>query len=203
MKTKMIAALAMTLITANVFAAPYELDVAHTDVSFSVKHLMISTAKGSFRDFKGSFDFDEAKGTLKNIDVEIQMASVDTKQPKRDDHLKSPDFFDVAKYPTMTFKADSATVKEGKPVKLNGTLTMRGVSKPVTLDLVYAGRQTDPYGVAHSGFSLSGKINRKDFGLTWNAPVAKSALDKGGVAIGEEVTIDISGEIVPKKEDKK
>ncbi len=203
MKTKLVLAMAVTMISANVFAAAYELDNAHTDISFSVKHLMVSTAKGSFRDFKGSFDFDEAKSTLKNVDVEIQVGSVDTKQPKRDEHLKSPDFFDVAKFPLMTFKADSATVKEGKPTKINGTLTMHGVSKPVTLDLVYAGRQTDPYGVVHSGFSLNGKVNRKDFGLSWNAPLAKSALDKGGVAVGEEVTIDISGEIVPKKEVKK
>lgn len=205
MKSKfltLLCASAFLLTATSVMAATYDLDKAHTQVGFSVKHLMVSTAKGEFRDFTGSFDFDESKSAIKDIDVTIQVASVDTREPKRDEHLKSPDFFDAAKFPTMTFKSEGTTVKEGKASKIKGTLTIKGVSKPVTLDLTYNGRQTDPWGVTHSGFNLTGKINRKDFGVAWNAPLAKTGLDKGGVVVGEEVTIDIAGEIVPHTEKK-
>lgn len=205
MNTKMfqlIPAFLFFLSSGSVLAAPYDLDKAHTQVGFSVKHLMVSTAKGEFRDFTGSFDFDEAKGTIKDIDVTIQIASVDTREPKRDEHLKSGDFFDAAKFPTMNFKSEGGSVKEGKATKIKGNLTIKGVTKPVTLDLTYNGRQTDPWGVTHSGFNLSGKINRKDFGVSWNAPLAKTGLDKGGVVVGEEVSIDIAGEIVPHQDKK-
>ncbi|MFZ4405125.1 MAG: YceI family protein [Pseudobdellovibrionaceae bacterium] len=191
-----VATLVVTILTSlSSFAAPFVLDTSHTDVGFSVKHLMVSNTRGTFKDVKGTFDFDEAKNVIKNVSVEIKVDSIDTKDAKRDEHLKSPDFFDTAKFPLITFKADSLTVKENKPTKITGTLTMRGVSKPVTLDLTYTGKNTDPYGVLHAGFNLTGKINRKDFGVSWN-----KALDKGGVAVGEEVTIDISGEIVPSKD---
>lgn len=190
------------LATQTALAAPYVIDKAHTEIGFSVTHLMVSKAKGTFRDFNGTFDFDEKKGVIKDINVEVQIASIDTHEPKRDEHLRSPDFFDAAKFPTMTFKADSVTVKEGKPTKVKGMLTIKDVTKPVTLDLTYNGRQTDPYGVTHSGFSLSGKINRIDFGVKWNAPLTKTALDKGGIAVGEEVSIDITGEIIPHVEKK-
>lgn len=185
------------LLSQAVIAAPYVIDKAHTDIGFSVTHLMVAKAKGSFREFDGTFDFDEKKGLIKDINVNIQIASVATNEPKRDKHLKSADFFDATTFPTMTFKAGPVTVKEGNPTKVNGMLTIKGITKPVILSLVYNGRQTDPYGVTHSGFSLSGKINRMDFGIKWNAPLAKTALDKGGIAVGEEVTIDIFGEIVP------
>lgn len=183
----------ITLISNSALGAPYQLDVSHTEVGFSVRHLMVSSTKGVFRTFRGALDFDEAKGVAQNIDVEIQVVSIDTRDAKRDEHLKSPDFFDAAKYPVITFKADSASIKENRPVKVRGLLTIRGISKPITMEVTYAGTQVDPFGVAHSGFGLSTKINRKDFGVSWN-----KALDQGGVAVGEQVDIEISGEIVPK-----
>ena len=182
----------ITLISNSALGAPYQVDVSHTEVGFSVRHLMVSNTKGVFRTFRGALDFDEAKGTAQNIDVEIQVASIDTRDAKRDEHLKSPDFFDAAKYPLITFKADSASVRENKPVTVRGLLTIRGISKPITAEVTYAGKKTDPFGVTHSGFGLSAKINRKDFGVSWN-----KALDQGGVAVGEQVDIEISGEIVP------
>ena len=181
----------------SAMAAPYEIDKAHTEIEFSVTHLMVAKAKGSFRDFKGTFDFDEKKGEIKDMNVVVQIASIDTNESKRDEHLKSPDFFDAAKFPTMTFRAESILVKEGKLTKVKGMLTIKDTTKPVTLDLTYNGRQTDPFGVTHWGFHLTGKINRIDFGVKWNAPLAKTALDKGGIALGEEVSIDIAGEFIP------
>lgn len=183
-------------------AAPYQIDKAHTEIEFSVTHLMVSKAKGSFRDFNGTLNFEEKKGQIKDINVVVQMASIDTNEPKRDEHLRSADFFDVAKFPTMTFRAESISVKEGKPTKVKGMLTIKETTKPVTLDLTYNGRQTDPFGVTHWGFQLTGTINRIDFGVKWNAPLAKTALDKGGIALGEEVSIDIAGEFIPHVETK-
>jgi polyisoprenoid-binding protein YceI len=181
----------MTLISLNslnAFAAIYEFDVPHTDIGFSVKHLMVSNTKGSFRDFKGSFDFDEAKGLVKDISVEIKVDSIDTRNSKRDSHLKSSDFFDSTKFPIITFKADSVSVKENTPVRLAGILTMRGVSKPIGLELIYTGKNSDPSGLVHVGFSLTTKINRKNYGISMSS-----------VAVGEEVNIDISGEVIPTK----
>lgn len=201
MKTATVALLTF-LASQLAISAPFDIDKAHTEIEFSVMHLMVSKAKGTFREFSGTFEFDEKKGILKDIRVEIQVASIDTNEPKRDEHLRSPDFFDVKKYPIIAFNADSISVKEGVPTKVKGMLTIKDVTKPVTLDLAYNGRQTDPFGVTHLGFSLSGKINRIDYGVKWNAPLAKTALDKGGVALGEEVSIDINGEIVPRVEKK-
>jgi polyisoprenoid-binding protein YceI len=195
-KTILTAAVVLTGLAAQ--AAPYELDQSHLDVGFSVKHLMVSNTRGSFRTAKGTVDFDEAKKTLKDINVEIDVTSIDTRDKKRDDHLNSADFFETAKYPKATFKADSVVVKEGKPVKLKGDLTIKGVTKPVTMDLVYSGKQKDPWGTEHIGFNMTGKVSRKDYGMTYNA-----TLDKGGVVIGDEVNLEIAGEIIPVKEVKK
>lgn len=172
-------------------AAPYKLDAAHTDVGFSVTHLMISKVKGRFTKFDGGFDFDEKKAELKSIDVKIETSSVNTDNAKRDEHLVSDDFFQVKKFPEMTFKSDKVEAKDGKPVKVHGNLTIKGVSKPVTLDVEYRGSIVDPWKNEKVGFSASTKINRKDFGLNWN-----QNLDKGGVAVSDEVTITIEGEAV-------
>lgn len=192
MKRNSLVTMIASLFALAATAAPYKLDTAHTDVGFSIQHLMISNVKGAFKDFSGSFDFDEAKGEVKKISVEIKAASIDTRNGKRDDHLRSADFFDVEKHPVITFKADAVKVKEKKAEKIKGMLTMHGVSKEVTLDLTYSGKNPDPMGTMHMGFELKGKINRKDFGLAWN-----KALEKGGVVVGEEVMLDISGEVVP------
>lgn len=192
---KVLLATAGLLAALTTHAAPYELDVSHLDVGFSVRHLMVSNTKGSFRTAKGTVDFDEAKGTLKDVVVEIDAASIDTKDAKRDDHLKSPDFFETAKHPKITFKAAGpVTVKAGKKVSLKGDLTIKGITKPITLTLEYSGKQKDPWGNEHLGFHLTGKVVRADYGITYNAK-----LDKGGVVIGEDVNLDIAGEILPVK----
>lgn len=177
------------LVVGSAQAASYKLDPSHSTVGFSVRHLVVSKVKGHFGKFEGSFEFDEKKMEVSKVDVKIDAASIDTAEAKRDEHLNSPDFFDTKKFPEITFKADKASVKKDKPTKISGTLTMRGVSKPVTLDLTYGGSVVDPWGNEKVGFSMSGKIDRKDFGLTWN-----KSLDKGGVAVSDEVMLEIEGE---------
>lgn len=176
-------------------AAQYKLDPAHTIVGFSVKHLVVSKVKGRFNKFDGGFVFDEKKNEVSKIDVKVDPTSVDTNDKKRDEHLMSPDFFDVKKNPEMHFKSDKAvTVKADQPVKVTGELTMRGVTKPVTLDLTYGGTVTDPWGNEKVGFTLAGKINRKDWGINWN-----KTLDKGGVTVSDDVMIEIEGEAQKQK----
>ena len=172
-------------------AAKYKLDKAHGEVGFKIKHLGISTVRGKFKDFDGTFDWDDKAGKLENLKATMKTASIDTNEPKRDDHLRSPDFFDAKKYPTIEF---TATKVEGgtKPNKIVGNLNMHGVTKEVTLDVKYEGATKDPWGGEHLGFEATGKINRKDFGLAWN-----KALETGGLLVGEEVTIEIHGEAVP------
>ncbi len=172
-------------------AAQYDLDVAHTDIGFTVRHLMVSNTRGVFKDFKGSLDFDPAKNTVKDVNVEVEVASIDTREPKRDTHLKTEEFFDAEKFPKMTFKLDSLTVVPKKAVKTKGTLTLRGVTKTVPLEITYQGQEKDPYGTMHSGFDITAQISRKEFGMI-----------KGAPAVGDEVKITISGEAVPHVEKK-
>jgi polyisoprenoid-binding protein YceI len=170
-------------------AATYKLDPAHSDVGFSVKHMVISNVKGRFNKVEGSFDFDEKTSEVSKIDVKVDAASINTNDAKRDEHLMSPDFFDVKKFPDIRFTADKVKVKKDSSVKVNGQLTIKGVTKPVTMDLTYGGSVIDPNGNEKVGFSLSGKIDRKNWGITWN-----KNLDKGGVAVSNEVAIAIEGE---------
>ncbi len=182
--------LAMLVMTSgNVFAASYKIDPAHSVVGFSVKHLMITPVKGRFNKFEGSFDFDEKKNEVSKIDVKLDAASIDTNDKKRDEHLASPDFFDVKKHAQISFKADKMTVEKDKPMKVTGMLTIKGVTKSVPMELTYGGSIVDPSGNQKVGFSLTGKIDRKEFGVSWN-----KTLDKGGVAVSDEVMINIDGE---------
>ncbi len=185
---------AIFLSSSTTFAAAYKLDASHSIVGFGVKHLMFSTTKGRFNKFEGAFDFDEKKSEVTKIDVKVDVASIDTNDVKRNDHLKSPDFFDVAKNADIKFTADKVKVEKNKAVKVAGQLTMKGITKPVTLDLTYSGTATDPWGNERVGFNLSGKINRKDWGINWN-----KNLDGGGVVVGEEVSLEIEGEAVKSK----
>ncbi len=180
------------LMGATATATPYTLDASHTDVGFSIKHLMISNVKGGFKKFSGTFDFDPAKNHLNRINVEIDTASIDTNEPDRDKHLRSNDFFHVEKYPKMTFKSDKIEYSGDKPVKAIGTLKIRDKSKTVILDLDYRGSIMDAWGNNKLAFAATTKIDRKDFGMTWN-----KALDKGGVTVGDEVSISIEGEANP------
>jgi polyisoprenoid-binding protein YceI len=176
-------------------ASNYKLDPAHGTVGFSVKHLMVSKVRGHFNKFEGQFVFDEKKNEVNKVEVKVDPASIDTSDKKRDEHLNSPDFFDTKKFPEMKFKSDKpVVVKIDHPTPITGELTMHGVTKPVTLDLTYTGAVTDPWGNEKVGFSLAGKINRKDWGLNWN-----KALDKGGVTVSDDVAIEIEGEAQKQK----
>jgi polyisoprenoid-binding protein YceI len=171
-------------------AAAYKLDAAHTEIGFSIKHLMISTVKGRFNKFDGGFDYDEKSKSLSKVDIKIESASIDTNDKKRDEHLQSPDFFDTKKVSTIEFKADKiSNVEIGKTFKVPGTLTMHGTSKPVSLDVEFKGTATDPWGNEKVVFGATAKIKRADWGMSWN-----KSLDKGGVVVGEEVTVVIEAE---------
>ncbi|MBP6216991.1 MAG: polyisoprenoid-binding protein [Oligoflexales bacterium] len=172
----------------------YDLDKAHSKVGFEVSHLVISTVDGQFNQFSGSFDYDEANQLMKNAKIDIDVGSISTNEPDRDKHLKSPDFFDVAKHPKMSFEDIKLVAANGKPSKVQGTLNMHGVKKEVTLDVDFKGSAKDPWGNQKIVFNLEGHLNRKDFGLNWN-----KALDSGGVVVGEEVKIVIKVEANMKK----
>ena len=171
------------------FAGNYTVDPMHSSTDFSVKHAMISTVKGNFGKFNGSFEYDEATKTLKSLKGTIEATSIDTGIKDRDDHLRSAYLFDVAKYPTITFVLD-----EIKGDKAYGKLTMKGVTKPVVLAFENGGAATDLYGNKRVGLGLSGKINRTDFGISWN-----KALETGGVIGGEEVKLDVALEGILQK----
>ena len=170
--------------------ATWSFDSSHSHVGFTVRHLMISKVRGQFNKWSGTFDYDPADPAATKIDVTIDAASIDTREEKRDAHLRSPDFFDVAKYPTLTFKSTSVT-GEGDELALAGDLTIHGVTRPVHLKVESLGATKDPWGGERVGFSATVAINRKDFGLHWNV-----ALEAGGVVVGEKVDINIEIEAV-------
>jgi polyisoprenoid-binding protein YceI len=178
------------LFLSQTFAANYKLDTSHGQVGFKVKHLMVSNVEGKFKEFEGAFDFDEKTSALENTNVTVKMQSIDTTEPKRDEHLKGEDFFDVSKNPTMTFKQTKKVVlKKDKVTDVPGELTIKGVTKPVTLKVTYNGAVTDPWGNRKVGFDAKTTVKRKDFGVSWN-----KNLDGGGVVVGEDVNVLLSGE---------
>ena len=170
----------------------WQIDPAHSHVEFAVRHLMISTVKGAFGDVQGTVWLDQADFRAAHVDVTIQVASIDTRQEQRDAHLRSADFFDAARFPTITFR--SRQVKGNhleSEFRLVGDLTIRGVTREVILDVSAAGRMTDPWGAERAGFSAHGKIDRTEFGLTWN-----QALETGGVLVGNDVRISVEVELI-------
>jgi polyisoprenoid-binding protein YceI len=174
-------------------AANWELDPGHTSVQFSVRHLMVSNVRGEFGKVSGTVKVDDADVSKSTITATIDVASITTRNEKRDEHLRSPDFFDAAKYPTITFKSTKAE-KTATGWKLTGDLTMHGVTKPVTLDVEGPTPEIkDPWGNARAGAQATAKIDRQDFGISWN-----KALDAGGVTVGNEVSITIDVEAVKK-----
>lgn len=168
----------------------WTLDAAHTNVEFAVRHLMISTVRGRFAGVEGtvvtSDDLTDAE-----IRVNIATGSIDTRQEQRDAHLRSADFFDAATFPAMTFASRGIVAQPGGTLSVVGDLTVRGVTKEITLAVTPEGRGRDPWGGERAGFSAKGKISRSDFGLTWN-----QALETGGVVVGDEVKISIDAELV-------
>ncbi|WP_413580516.1 YceI family protein [Bdellovibrio sp. HCB288] len=185
------ALLLTTLLSTPAWAEKFTIDPAHTTITFKVQHMMISKVKGRFDKFEGSFDFDEKSQKLDNVVVKIQANSIDTNQSDRDKHLKSPDFLDVAKFPTIEFKSTKTEYESAKPEKVQAKLTIHGVTKDVTVDVDYNGAVTDPQGKRRVGFELETKLSRKDFGLVWN-----KAMETGGVLVGDEVEVDIQGEAI-------
>lgn len=186
--TKIIAASALTFSLAN--ATPHSLDQSHTEVGFSVKHLMITNVKGEFKEFDANIDFDYKTKSFNKLDAVIQTKSVDTGIVKRDNHLRSEDFFLADKHPQITFKMKSYEADGDEGVMI-GDLTIRGITKEVKLNIEDLGTIKDFEGNNRVGFTLTGKINRIDFGLKWN-----KALEFGGFAVGEKVKLIVEVEAV-------
>ncbi len=177
-----------------VLAATWELDPAHTGVHFKVRHLMVSSVRGDFEKVSGKIVYDETDVTKSTADIVIDAASVNSRVAKRDADLRSPNFLDVAKHPTITFKSKRVEKTGDGTLKVTGDLTIRGVTKPVVLDVEGPTPAVkDPGGNLRVGGLATTKINRKDFGLTWNKP-----LEAGGVLVGDEVDITIDVEIYRK-----
>ncbi|RXJ91772.1 hypothetical protein CRV01_01385 [Arcobacter sp. CECT 8983] len=180
--TKLVKLGLASIITAgSLFGATYNVDPSHTNVGFKVKHLMISYVRGNFEKFDGSFEYDEKTGTIKSVQGTVESNSINTDNKKRDKHLKSADFFDVKKYPKLTFKAEKIENN-----KAYGKLTIKGVTKDVVFDIEKTGEILDPWGNQRIALEIEGKINRTDYGLNWN-----KTLEAGGIMVGEEVKIDI------------
>lgn len=170
----------------------WEIDPAHTSVEFKVRHLMVSWVKGTFTDVQGTAIVNDADPTKSSVTVQIATASINTNNKKRDDHLRSPDFFDVTVHPVMSFVSKEVVITDGKPEKIIGELTIRGQTKAVTLAVEdFSQTVVDPWGNTRRGASASTTINRKDFGLTWN-----KALEAGGVVVGDEIRISLEVELI-------
>jgi polyisoprenoid-binding protein YceI len=188
----LVVVLAVTAVTAAV-AAEYDIDKNHSSVGFKVKHMMVSNVHGQFGDFAGSFTWDPANLAAAKVSATIQTGSVDTRNAKRDEHLRSADFFDVTTHPTMTFVSTGIEPKGKDLYTLRGDLTLHGVTKPVVLDLVFVGEMADAKAGTRMGWEASGVIKRSDFGVSWS-----KSLDNGGVVVGDEVTIELAVEGVRK-----
>ena len=164
----------------------WEIDATHSQATFSVKHMMITTVRGHFEVLSGKLHIDEEHPENSWVEAEVDAASINTRDARRDGHLRSPDFFDVEKYPHITFKSTKVTPLGNNEYRVTGDLTMHGVTKEETFHADYSGQIKDGYGMQRAGLTVKGKINRKDFGLTWNV-----ALEAGGVAVSEDVNIEI------------
>jgi polyisoprenoid-binding protein YceI len=169
----------------------WAIDPTHSEIGFKVKHMMFTNVSGKFNAFSASVESEDDDFSTAAISFEAETSSVDTGNGDRDNHLKGADFFDSANYPQVTFAGKEMKKVSDGVYHLTGDLTMRGVTHPVTLEAEYGGLMKDPWGNTKAGFSLNGKINRKDFGLVWNAP-----LEAGGVLVSEEVKLQAEVQFV-------
>jgi polyisoprenoid-binding protein YceI len=176
-------------VAAGLVAGTWTIDPAHSDVSFSVRHLMVSKVRGSFTKFEGALQVPE-NALDSTVEVTIDMSSIDTRDPNRDAHLRSPDFFETVSYPTMTYRS-TAIRPDGGDFAIDGELTLHGVTKPVTLKVEYNGVSGDPWGGTRVGFSAETEISRSDFGVDIAMP-----LDGGGVVVGDKVKVNLEIEAV-------
>ncbi|KGR90213.1 hypothetical protein CD30_12655 [Ureibacillus massiliensis 4400831 = CIP 108448 = CCUG 49529] len=172
--------------------AKFTVDQSHSQVGFEVKHMMVSKVKGQFDAYTAEVEAEDLSDlTTAQITFTLDVASINTRNTDRDNHLKGADFFDVEKYPSITFKSTSIE-KDGDDYKLTGDLTIKDVTKPVTFEVEFGGKGTNPWGVEVYGFEAEAKINREEFGLTWNA-----ALETGGVLVGKDIKIKVELEVNP------
>ena len=189
MKRTMMMVILGLLVMARVAAADiYNIDTAHSTIGFDVKHLMVGTTSGAFNDYQGTVDYDPANAAATKIDVTIQAASINTRNEDRDNHLKSADFFDTANHPAIIFKSTKVEAS-GDGYVVTGDLTMRGVTKEISIPVSMAGPVQSPMGGYAIGISGKTTINRQDFGISWN-----KNLDQGGVVVGDEVVVIVNVE---------
>jgi len=178
----------------GIFIMAWEIDAAHSQATFSVRHMMISTVKGHFKVLSGHLHIDEQNPANSWVDAQVEAASIDTREERRDAHLRSPDFLDAVNYPTLSFKSTKVEHVSGNEYNVIGDLTIRGVTRPVTFKAEYNGQGKSPWGMQVAALSAVAKINRKDWGLNWN-----QALEAGGWLVADEVKIEIDLEAVYKE----
>ncbi|MDX6235149.1 MAG: hypothetical protein QOH68_4316 [Nocardioidaceae bacterium] len=179
-----------TITTTTPTTGTYAIDPSHAHVGFKARHLVVAKVRGSFNDVSGTVEIAEDP-LQSSVQVEVQLASIDTRDETRDGHLRSADFFDVENHPTMTFRSTGLRADGGDRYELDGELTVRGITRPLTLHVTFDGTAQDPWGGERAVFSATGKVNREDFGLTWN-----QALETGGVLVGKDIEIEIEAEAV-------
>ena len=173
----------------------WRIDPSHSQIIFSIRHMMISNVRGRFENFTGTIEFDEKTPGHSSAEVQIEAASINTREERRDAHLKSADFLNAEKYPYLVFKSKRVEVIDAHHGRVVGDLTIRDVAKEVTLDVEYAGQSKSPWGAISAGFEAKAKINRKDWDLNWNL-----ALETGGWLVGDEINVEIELEIVKEPE---
>ncbi len=181
--------------SASALASDWDIDPSHSRVGFGVRHMMVSTVHGKFAKYTGTIAIDDADVSKSKAHIEIDAASIDTGNEQRDNHLKSPDFFDAAKFPKIVFDSTKVEKRGADGLNLAGNLTIKNVTKPVVLTVSgFTPEVKDPWGGVRRGATAQAKISRKDFGLTWN-----KSLETGGVVVGDEVTIELEVELTKKK----
>ncbi len=196
MKRQIMMAMMMAGLSAGVAqSASYTVDASHSYVGFSVRHMVVTTVRGSFDEFMGSFDYDPENPAAFTASAVIKTASIDTRNAKRDDHLRNEDFFDAPNHPEITFETTGAEVV-GDKLHVSGNLTMRGVTKGITIPVTFSEQVTDPWGNVRIGFEGSTTINRQDWGISWS-----KSLDAGGLVVSDEVTIELNIQGIQKKEE--
>ncbi len=174
--------------------ATYSVDGSHSEIGFSVRHMMFAKVRGQFKTWTAKLGYDAASPAKSTIEVEVDTASIDTRDEKRDGHLKSGDFFDAEKHPKMIFKSTAIEPAGSGKYKLTGDLTIRGVTHPLTLEVEQTGSGKDPWGNDRLGFSARGSISRGEWGLKWN-----QALEAGGVLVSDKVDIEVEAQVVQGK----
>ncbi len=174
--------------------ATWKIDASHSEITFKVKHLVISTVSGKFTDFDATVIADKEDFSDAEVSFSAKIESITTGNEQRDGHLKSADFFDAANHPELSFKSTSIKQVSGSDYELNGDLTIRGTTKPITLKAEFGGIQQDFYGNTVAGFELAGKINRQEYGLTWSA-----VTEAGGVVVSDDVRIAVNVELIKQK----